>query len=108
MIYELRKYTVAEGRIEELHERFKKHTIRLFERHGIKPIAFWTCIDKEDKDCLIYLLQFDNLEAQKIAWEKFMKDEERIEIWNKSNENGKLVISIESKILETTDYSPLL
>ena len=36
-----------------------------------------------------------------------MEDEERIKIWNKSNEGGKLVISIESKILENTDYSPL-
>jgi len=37
----------------------------------------------------------------------FMEDEERIKIWNKSNENGKLVIDIVSKTLQATEYSPL-
>jgi len=107
MIYELRKYKVAQGRMNELHERFKSHTLRLFEKHGIKPIAFWTSVDDEDSDYLTYLLQFDDLEAQKTAWKMFMEDEERIEIWNKSNENGKLVIDIVSKTLKATEYSPL-
>ena len=107
MIYELRKYKVAQGRIDELHNRFKNHTLRLFEKHGIKPIAFWTCIDEEDGDYLIYLLQFKDLESQKNAWKMFMEDEERIEIWNKSNEKGKLVIDIVSKTLKPTDYSKL-
>jgi len=106
MIYELRKYKVARGRMNELHERFKSHTLRLFEKYGIKPIAFWTSVDDEESDYLIYLLQFDNLEAQKKAWKMFMEDEERIKIWNKSNENGKLVIDIVSTNLRTTEYSP--
>jgi len=37
----------------------------------------------------------------------FMEDEERIQIWNKSNEKGKLVIEIVSKTLKSTEYSPL-
>lgn len=107
MIYELRKYKVAPGRLDELHERFKSHTLRLFEKYGIKPIGFWISADDEDTDCLTYLLQFDDLESQKEAWKLFMEDEERIEIWNKSNENGKLVIDIVSKTLKATEYSPL-
>ncbi len=107
MIYELRKYKVAQGRINELHERFESHTLRLFKKHGIKPIAFWTSVNDENSDYLIYLLQFDDLESQKNAWKMFMEDEERIEIWNKSNKNGKLVIEIISETLKTTGYSPL-
>ena len=107
MIYELRKYKVAPGRMNELHERFKSHTLRLFEKYGIKPIAFWTSVDEEESDYLTYLLQFDDLEAQTKAWKMFMEDEERIKIWNKSNENGKLVIDIVSKTLKATEYSPL-
>ena len=106
MIYELRKYKVAPGRINELHERFKKHTLRLFEKYEIKPIAFWTSIDN-DADYLIYLVQFDDVESQKKAWLRFMEDGERIEIWNKSNQEGKLVIEIISETLKTTDYSPM-
>jgi len=100
MIYELRRYEVAPGRMSELHERFEKHTLRLL-------VAFWTSLVGEDPNCLTYLLQFENLEAQKQAWDLFMKDEERIEIWNKSNENGKLVVNIISKTLSPTEYSPL-
>lgn len=105
MIYELRRYEVAEGRINELHERFEKHTIRLFEKFGIKPIAFWTSVNLEEKNYLTYLLEFESLDAQREAWNKFMRDEERIKIWQKSNENGKLVLNIESKTLQPTDYS---
>jgi len=107
MIYELRKYKVAEGRMNELHDRFKNHTLRLFKKHGIKPIAFWTSASDEDTNYLTYLLQFDDFESQKKAWKMFMEDEERIQIWNKSNENGKLVIEIVSNTLKSTDYSPL-
>ena len=107
MIYELRQYKVAEGRMDELHDRFKKHTLRLFEKYGIKPIAFWNSANDEDINYLTYLLQFEDLEFQKKAWTMFMEDEERIQIWNKSNEKGKLVIEIVSKTLKSTEYSPL-
>ena len=107
MIYELRTYKVVEGRMKELHDRFKKHTLRLFEKYGIKPIAFWTSVDDGDENYLTYLLQFEDLESQKRAWKMFMEDEERIDIWNKSNQKGKLVIDIISKNLKPTDYSPL-
>ena len=107
MIYELRKYEVAPGRMDELHERFEKHTLRLFEKFGIKPVAFWTSATNEDKNYLTYLLCFESLDAQKRAWDLFMNDEERIGIWNKSNENGKLVTNIVSKTLNPTSYSPL-
>lgn len=107
MVYELRRYEVTPGRMNELHERFEKHTLRLFEKFGIKPVAFWTSFVGEDPNCLTYLLQFESIEAQKHAWDLFMKDEERIAIWNKSNENGKLVVNIVSKTLAPTVYSPL-
>ena len=91
--------------MNELHERFEKHTIRLFEKFGIKPIAFWTSVNLEEKNYLTYVLDFESLDAQIEAWNKFMRDEERIKIWQKSNENGKLVLNIESKTLQPTDYS---
>lgn len=107
MIYELRTYEVAPERMQELHERFEKHTLRLFEKFGIKPVAFWTDTSEEKPSHLTYLLEFESLEAQKKAWDLFMQDEERIQIWNKSNENGKLVTNIVSKTLAPTNYSPL-
>lgn len=107
MIYELRKYEVAPGRMNELHERFEKHTLRLFKKFGIKPVAFWISVDENQSNFLTYLLQFENLESQSQAWKMFMQDEERIEIWNESNKNGKLVVNITSTTLKPTDYSPL-
>ena len=107
MIYELRRYEVAPGRMNELHQRFEKHTLRLFKKFGIKPVAFWTSVGSEDVNYLTYLLQFESIEAQRRAWELFMQDEERIAIWNESNKNGKLVVNIVSKTLSPTNYSPM-
>src|ERR1041385_2612424 len=32
-VFELRTYTAPEGKLEELHARFKNHTVRIFNRH---------------------------------------------------------------------------
>ena len=107
MIYELRKYKVAYGRMDELHDRFKNHTLGLFDKYGLSPVGFWTTVEEKGEEQLIYLLKFENLEERESAWKMFMEDKERIEIWNKSNENGKLVTEITSDILQPTDYSTL-
>ena len=39
-VYELRTYTAAEGRLPDLHRRFSDHTLRLFEKHGMKNVIY--------------------------------------------------------------------
>jgi len=41
MIYELRIYTTLPGRMPNLLSRFENHTLKIWEKHGIKQVGFW-------------------------------------------------------------------
>ena len=40
-IYELRVYTTLPGRMPKLLERFQNHTLKIWEKHGIRQVGFW-------------------------------------------------------------------
>ncbi len=40
--FELRIYTAPEGKLDNLRARFRDHTMRVFERHGMTNIGYWT------------------------------------------------------------------
>ena len=46
-VYELRTYTCAEGKLEALKARFRDHTIRIFNKHGIESIGYWVPEDPQ-------------------------------------------------------------
>src|SRR3954463_13601843 len=63
-LYELRTYTVVPGRLPALNTRFAEHTMKLFEKHGIKNEMYWIPIDDAHKDnTLIYILSHESQEA---------------------------------------------
>jgi hypothetical protein len=99
MIYEYREYNVAPGRMDELQERFKKHTLRLFKRHGIKPVLFCAPYSEGTGSEFHYIVMFDDLVHMQVAWDKFMRDPERQRIWEESNAKGQLVLNIRSVTL---------
>ena len=41
-VQELRIYDAMPGKLPDLHNRFKNHTMGLFEKHGIENVAYWT------------------------------------------------------------------
>ncbi len=45
--YEIRTYIAAPGKLEELHARFRNHTMKFFKKHGIAVVGFWGPTDKE-------------------------------------------------------------
>jgi hypothetical protein len=107
-VFELRTYYPAPGKMKALHDRFRDHTNKLFEKHGMTIIGFWVPLDaREAEGKLVYLLAFPSKDAAAKSWEDFRKDPE----WNKartaSEVNGKLVDRVESHFLKATDYSPI-
>jgi hypothetical protein len=50
----MRTYFAAPGKLDELHARFRDHTTKLFEKHGITNIGYWVPIENPDNK-LIYL-----------------------------------------------------
>jgi hypothetical protein len=108
-VFELRVYHAAPGKLGELLARFREHTTQLFERHGIKNVAYWTPTDEPEKsNTLIYILRHPSREAAAVNWKAFQDDQEWKSVKDKSEANGKLVEKIDSTFLALTDFSPQL
>ncbi|MGE5191253.1 MAG: NIPSNAP family protein, partial [Deltaproteobacteria bacterium] len=76
-IYELRTYTTEPGRLPALHARFRDHTMKLFEKHGMQNVMYWVPTDEKLKDnTLIYVLSHASLEAAEKSWKGFINDPE--------------------------------
>jgi hypothetical protein len=108
-VYELRVYHAAPGKLPELLARFREHTVKLFDRHGMKSVAYWTPVDEPQKnDTLVYILLHPSREAAAANWKSFQDDPEWKSVRDKSEANGKLVEKVDSTYLAMTDFSPPL
>lgn len=106
-VYELRTYTTLEGRLPNLHARFKNHTMKLFEKHGMKNVMYWTPTDeKTSNNTLIYVLWHASPEAAKKSWDGFRNDPDWHKARDESEKDGKIVAKVESVYMKATEYSP--
>jgi hypothetical protein len=108
-VFEIRTYYAMPGKLEDLHARFRNHTVKLFKKHGMEIVGFWGPTDKEtgSENKLVYILAYPSREAREQAWRGFRSDPDWQAAQKKSEENGKLVEKVESAILMATDYSPV-
>jgi uncharacterized protein YbaA (DUF1428 family) len=103
--YEMRVYYAAPGKLDELHARFRDHTCKLFEKHGIENLGYWVPLDNPDNK-LIYILAYPSREARDKSWKEFMADPDWQAASKASEVNGKLVTKADSRFMTATDYSP--
>jgi hypothetical protein len=108
-VFELRTYYTNEGKLTDLHKRFRDHTCRLLKQHGAELIGFWTPLDEKDGkgNKLVYLVAFPSREAAKKTWDEFGKDPEWRKVREESHKNGVLVNKVDSVYMEPTDYSEM-
>jgi hypothetical protein len=108
-VFELRTYYTNEGKLTDLHKRFRDHTCRLLKQHGAELIGFWTPLDEKDGkgSKLIYLVAFPSREAAKKTWAEFSNDPEWRKVFEESHKNGVLNKKVESVFMEPTDYSEM-
>ena len=108
-VYELRVYHTFEGKLEDLLRRFREHTTKLFEKHGIKNIAYWIPTDDPLKGkALIYIISHPSREAATANWKAFGDDPEWKQVQAASEANGKIVEKVDSTFMTLTDFSPPL
>ncbi len=107
MIYELRIYECYGGRLPALNKRFSEHTCKIFERHGIKNVGYWTNVVGPSSNELIYLVAFDDMGQREKAWASFANDPEWLQAKAASEEDGLIVKNVRNQILAPTPYSPL-
>jgi hypothetical protein len=108
-VFELRTYYLNDGKLDDLHKRFRDHTCGLLKKHGAELIGFWTPADPKDgkNDKLIYLVAFPSREAARKTWDAFSKDPEWQRVYKASHQNGVLVKKVESVFMDPTDYSAM-
>jgi ATP-dependent DNA ligase len=105
MVYELRTYTAAPGKMEALQKRFREHTTQLFEKHGIKNVGYW--VSEKQPDVLIYIVAHKSREAANKSWQEFREDPEWKRVREESQKDGSLTTKVVSVYMTPTDFSPL-
>ena len=107
MIHELRIYRCLPGRLPDLNQRFQTVTLKIWHKHGIRPVGFWTTVIGESNQDLTYLLEWKDLAERERVWAAFMADPEWLKARAESEQGGPIVAQITSSILAPTAFSNL-
>ncbi|HEY1242654.1 MAG TPA: NIPSNAP family protein [Bryobacteraceae bacterium] len=106
-VYELRTYTCEPGRLEALKARFRDHTIRIFNKHGMESIGYWVPQDERSGNTLIYVLAHPSREDAEKNWKAFQDDPEWKKVAAESEKDGKIVQKVERVWMDPTEFSKL-
>jgi hypothetical protein len=108
-VFELRTYHCLPGKLEALKARFRDHTTKLFEKHGIQNIGYWVPADtdKGKETTLIYILAHPSREAADKAWKAFREDPDWVKARTESEKGGKIVEKAESVFMDPVDFSKM-
>ena len=106
-VYELRTYTTLPGRLPALSNRFAQHTMKLFEKHGIRNEMYWIPTDDARKDnTLIYVLSHESQDAADKSWKAFQADPDWIKVRDASEADGKILAKAPDRVfMRLTDFS---
>ncbi len=105
MIYEQRVYRTLPGRLPALLARFQNHTLRIWERHGIRQAGFWTTLVGESSSDLTYLLTWESLAEREQKWTAFTTDPEWLAARADSEKDGQIVLNVSNQLLAPTVFS---
>ena len=107
-VFEIRTYHCFPGRLDALNKRFREHTMKVFEKHGMTNVAYWTFQDSPAKEnTLIYVISHASRAQAAKNWDEFRNDPEWKQIAADSEKDGKIVEKVDSVFVDATDYSPL-
>jgi hypothetical protein len=105
--FEMRIYYAAPGKLDALNTRFREHTCKLFEKHGMVNIGYWLPMTNTENK-LVYLLAYPNREAREKSWKEFGADPDWQAAAKASEKDGRLVTKADSIFLAATDFSPAI
>ena len=105
MIYELRVYSCLPNRLPALLRRFNDHTLRIWEKHGIRQAGFWTTLIGQSNNELIYMLAWESMAEREIKWTKFQGDPEWQAARADSEKDAPILMNVASQFLAPTAFS---
>ncbi len=107
-VFELRTYTMHEGRLEHELELFRTSLAKTIDRHGMKALGYWTAADSpQAQNTLIYIVAHQSREAAKTSWDAFRADPALAPMREATKREGPSVVKVESVFLNPTDFSPI-
>jgi hypothetical protein len=107
MLYEQRIYTCLPGRLPALNRRFETVTLKLWEKHAIRPVGFWTTLVGENANDLTYLLAWESMAERERKWSAFGSDPDWLKARAESERDGPILARIRNQFLAPTAYSAL-
>ena len=105
MIYEQRLYQATPGKLPALLARFRNHTLKLWERHGIRQAGFFTTLIGASSNDLTYYLAWESMAEREQKWPAFATDPEWLAVKAETEKNGPIVDKVVSQFLAPTDFS---
>lgn len=107
-VFEMRTYTTVDGRLDALLTRFRDHTTKLFEKHGMTNLGYWVPQDAPlSKNTLIYILAYPSRDAAKKSWDAFRADADWQKAQKESEASGKIVDHVVSVFMDPADFSKI-
>lgn len=103
-LYEMRIYYCEPGRLDALLKRFRDHTMRIFEKHGMTNVGYWVPIDNTENK-LVYVLSYPDLATREVSWKAFGSDPEWAKVASDSELDGKIVAKVDKIFMHETDFS---
>ena len=107
--FELRVYTASPDRLDKLVARFRNHTTRIFEKHGMTNVGYWTAVSGDNAErTLVYILAYPSREAREASWKAFQADPEWQQVVKETQADGiRLAETVDSRYMVPTDFSRL-
>jgi hypothetical protein len=106
--FEMRTYIANPGKMSALHARFRDHTNKLFQKHGIQLVGYWNPVGEgQDGNTLVFILGYPSKDDQAKMWKAFAEDPEWKKAKAESEKDGVLVLKATSVFMNPTDYSPI-
>ena len=106
MLYEYRRYEANPGKLPALHRRFAEITTKIWEKHGIRVVAFWEPIFGANNE-LHYMLAWEDMAERDRKWEAFQRDPEWQSARAETEKDGPLVARVNNQLWRPTHFSPM-
>lgn len=95
------------GRMPALLKRFDAHTLKIWERMGIRQLGFWTNVIGPSHLELVYILIWDSLAEREAKWDAFIKDPQWLKALAESEADGFIVANVTNTLMKPTGFSAL-
>ena len=75
-VYEMRVYYANPGKFEALNARFKNHTLKFFEKHGMTNVGYFVPAGDNKDEKLVYFLSYPSKDAADKSWKSLFADDD--------------------------------